>query len=70
MKDVKVKERLQDILSDFISKDAKTIDMLKNNSKTIGGVLGMENAIHKDMQGSNDLPEEFSTKEKIQTCKI
>ena len=56
MKKNKVKEDLQDILTDFMNKDASTIDMLKNNSKTIGGVIGMEHALHEKMNARNEMP--------------
>ena len=59
IKQSKVKEDIQDILRDFMHEDANTLELLKNNSKTIGGVLGAEYALHERMEKRKDVPEEF-----------
>ena len=42
-----IKNDIQDILSGFMMKDAGTLDVLRNNAKTIGGVIGVEHALEK-----------------------
>ena len=42
-------------------KEATTIDMLMNNAKTIGGVIGVEHALDQKLQAKGHLspPDEF-----------
>ena len=44
----KIKNELQDILSNIMMEDRTTIDLIRNNAKMIGGVLGAETQYFKD----------------------
>ena len=39
---MEIKNELQDILGELIREEVSTIDMLRNNAKAMGGVLGAE----------------------------
>ena len=46
-----IRAELQEIIAGMIIKDASSIEVLKDNAKTIGGVLGAEDAFleqHKE----------------------
>jgi hypothetical protein len=36
-------------------KDANSIELLKNSAKTIGGVIGVEHALHEKMHARGDV---------------
>ena len=42
-----------------MQKDISTLDMLKNTSKTIGGVIGIEHAMHQKLGIKAGIEEEF-----------
>ena len=44
MTDNQIKDELQDILGYMVRTEISTIEVLRNNAKTIGGVLGAEQA--------------------------
>ena len=45
-----IKDQLQDIVGRFMSDDVTSLDVLRDNAKTIGGVIGVEEAFFDDVK--------------------
>lgn len=54
-----VKRDIQDILSDFMRNDGNTLELLHNSAKTIGGVIGVEHALHERLHEKGAITEDF-----------
>ena len=55
-----VREELQEIVGDIMRQDVSAMDVLLNNAKAIGGVLGAEHAyMQKRKTGKEKLEEEY-----------
>lgn len=58
-----IKDELQDILAKMMCTDVSSLNMLKNNAKTLGGVIGTELQFFEDKQYNEDPNEYFMEKD-------
>ena len=61
-----IKDELQDILAKMMLNDTSTLKMLKNNAKTVGGIIGTEIQFFDGKTYNEDPNEYFMEKDVLQ----